>query len=34
MFDICAAQIKDVTTLAERLGQWVAAHPEKVDRSL
>lgn len=34
LFDICATQVGEIVTLAQRLGRWVADHPERVDRSL
>jgi len=34
LYAICAEQIEDVRRLAHRLRDWVANHPDKVDRTL
>jgi uncharacterized protein YutE (UPF0331/DUF86 family) len=34
LYTICTQQIEDVSRLAYRLRDWVASHPELVDRAL
>jgi len=34
LYQLCAEQTADIAHLADRLAQWVAEHPEQVDRSL
>lgn len=34
LYEICAGQASDVAHLADRLAQWVAEHPERIDRTL
>ena len=34
LYEICTLHIHDVETIVEALREWIAEHPERVDRSL